>query len=159
MASPAKKEKKAKAPKPAKAAKPKGDKKAKTPANHPKYTEMITKSIADLKERGGSSRQAILKYIMANFQIGNDAKVMNMHFKQALKRCLANGIVINPKGTGVTGSSSLQSLSRLINPWLQDQPSPQLRKPQSRKQPNLLQLKSQLQPKRLTSLWLVARNL
>ncbi|KAK2726886.1 hypothetical protein QYM36_007661 [Artemia franciscana] len=63
---------------------------------------MITKSIADLKERGGSSRQAILKYIMANFQVGNDAKVVNMHLKQALKRCLANGIVINPKGTGVT---------------------------------------------------------
>ncbi|XP_065578601.1 histone H1-delta-like [Artemia franciscana] len=107
MASPAKKEKKAKAPKPAKVAKPKGDKKAKAPANHPKYTEMITKSIADLKERGGSSRQAILKYIMANFQVGNDAKIVNMHLKQALKRCLANGIVINPKGTGVTGSFKL----------------------------------------------------
>ena len=107
MATPAKKEKKAKAPKPAKAAKPKGDKKVKAPANHPKYTEMITKSIADMKERGGSSRQAILKYIMANFQVGNDAKVVNMHLKQALKRCLANGIVINPKGTGVTGSFKL----------------------------------------------------
>ncbi|XP_065577584.1 histone H1-delta-like [Artemia franciscana] len=107
MASPAKKEKKAKAPKPAKAAKPKGDKKVKAPANHPKYVEMIIKSIADLKERGRSSRQAILKYIMANFQVGNDAKVVNMHLKQALKRCLANGIVINPKGTGVTGSFKL----------------------------------------------------
>ena len=68
---------------------------------------MIIKSIADLKERGRSSRQAILKYIMANFQVGNDAKVVNMHLKQALKRCLANGIVINPKGTGVTGSFKL----------------------------------------------------
>ncbi|KAK2703363.1 hypothetical protein QYM36_018153 [Artemia franciscana] len=37
---------------------------------------------------------------MANFQVGNDAKVVNIHLKQALKRCLANGIVINPKGTG-----------------------------------------------------------
>ncbi|KAK2717805.1 hypothetical protein QYM36_006565, partial [Artemia franciscana] len=54
---------------------------------------MITKSIADLKECGGSSRQAILKYIMANFQVGNDAKIVNMHLRQALKRCLANGIV------------------------------------------------------------------
>ncbi|XP_065565907.1 histone H1-delta-like [Artemia franciscana] len=82
---------------PAKVAKPKGDKKkTKVPANHPKYTEMITKSIADLKERGGSSHQAILKYIMATLKVGNDAKVVNMHLKQALKRCLANGIVINP---------------------------------------------------------------
>ncbi|XP_065571371.1 histone H1-delta-like [Artemia franciscana] len=116
MASPAKKEKKAKAPKPAKVAKPKGDKKAKAPANHPKYTEMITKSIADLKERGGSSRQAILKYIMANFQVGNGAKVVNMHLKQALKRCLANGIVINPKGTGVTGSFKLAKPIKAENP-------------------------------------------
>ena len=73
IASPAKNEKKAKAPKPVKAAKPKGDKKVKAPENHPKYTEMITKSIADLKERGAPSRQAILKYIMGNFQVGNDA--------------------------------------------------------------------------------------
>ncbi|KAK2713573.1 hypothetical protein QYM36_009451 [Artemia franciscana] len=40
---------------------------------------MITKSIADLKERGGPSLQAILKYIMGNFQVGNDAEVVNMH--------------------------------------------------------------------------------
>jgi hypothetical protein len=31
------------------------------------------KAIAALKERGGSSRQAILKYIMANFNVGKDA--------------------------------------------------------------------------------------
>jgi DNA-binding protein HU-beta len=40
---------------------------------------------------------------MANFQVGNDAKVVNIHLKQALKCCLANGIFINPKGIGVTG--------------------------------------------------------
>ncbi|XP_065574965.1 histone H1-delta-like [Artemia franciscana] len=85
----------------------KGDKKAKAPGNHPKYTEIITKSIADLKERGGPSRQAIFKCIMGNFQVGNAAKVVNMYLKQALKRCLANRIVINPKGIGVTGSFKL----------------------------------------------------
>ncbi|XP_065576317.1 histone H1-delta-like [Artemia franciscana] len=99
MASPAKKEKKAQAPKPAK--------KVTATGNHPKYTEMITNSIADQKELGGISLQAILKYIMGNFQVGNDAKVVNMHLKQALKRCLANRIVINPEGTGVTGSFKL----------------------------------------------------
>jgi histone H1/5 len=31
---------------------------------------MVGKAIAALKERGGSSRQAILKYIMANFNVG-----------------------------------------------------------------------------------------
>ena len=37
--------------------------KPKKPAAHPKYSEMVGKAIAALKERGGSSRQAILKYI------------------------------------------------------------------------------------------------
>ena len=41
------------APKPAKTAKPKEDIKVKAPGNYPKYTEIITKSIADPKERGG----------------------------------------------------------------------------------------------------------
>jgi histone H1/5 len=31
---------------------------------------MVGKAIAALKERGGSSRQAILEYIMANFNVG-----------------------------------------------------------------------------------------
>jgi hypothetical protein len=39
----------------------------------------IGKAIAALKERGGSSRQAILKYIMANFNVGKDAKTVNIH--------------------------------------------------------------------------------
>ena len=34
--------------------------KPKKPAAHPKYSEMVGKAIAALKERGGSSRQAIL---------------------------------------------------------------------------------------------------
>jgi histone H1/5 len=41
---------------------------------------MVGKAIAALKERGGSSRKAILKYIMANFNVGKDAKTVNVHF-------------------------------------------------------------------------------
>jgi histone H1/5 len=40
---------------------------------------MVGKAIVALKERGGSSRQAILKYIMANFNVGKDAKTVNVH--------------------------------------------------------------------------------
>jgi histone H1/5 len=53
--------------------------KPKKPAAHPKYSEMVGKAIAALKERGGYSRQAILKYIMANFNVGKDAKTVNVH--------------------------------------------------------------------------------
>ena len=50
-------------PKAKKAAKPK------KPAAHPKYSEMIAKAVTTLKERGGSSRQAILKHVLANFNV------------------------------------------------------------------------------------------
>ncbi|XP_065583538.1 histone H1-delta-like [Artemia franciscana] len=73
---------------------------------------MISISIADLKERGGSSRQAILKYIMANFQVGNDAKVVNMHLKQALKRCLENGIVIGCKAVRPAKATAKKTLAK-----------------------------------------------
>ena len=42
---------------------------AKKPAEHPTYAKMVGKAIEALKERNGSSRQAILKYIMANFKV------------------------------------------------------------------------------------------
>lgn len=51
------------APKVKKAAKPS------VPSAHPPYLEMVTKAVTALKERSGSSRQAILKYILANFQV------------------------------------------------------------------------------------------
>ena len=47
------------APKPKKVAS-----KPKMPASHPAYKEMIQAAVSTLKERGGSSRKAILKYIL-----------------------------------------------------------------------------------------------
>lgn len=49
------------------------------------YVDMIRAALESLKERGGSSRQAILKYIMANFKVGNDVNSINVHLKMALK--------------------------------------------------------------------------
>ncbi|ESO86127.1 hypothetical protein LOTGIDRAFT_148180 [Lottia gigantea] len=50
--------------------------KPKVPAAHPKYVDMIKAAVASLKERGGSSRQAILKYVMANYKVGTDLKAV-----------------------------------------------------------------------------------
>nr|ACB70304.1 histone 1 [Ornithodoros coriaceus] len=82
-------------------------KKAKKPANHPKYTDMVKNAIVALKERGGSSRQAIHKYIMANYDVGKDTKVVNTHLKQALKRSVQTGVLKRSKGTGASGSFRL----------------------------------------------------
>ena len=40
------------------------------PAEHPPYSEMIKAAILALKERNSSSRQAIEKYIKANYKVG-----------------------------------------------------------------------------------------
>ena len=84
----------------------KGEKKAKKsapkkPADHPKYSEMIAAAIAALKERTGSSRQAIVKYIAANYKVGENA---GTHVKLALKRGVASGALKQVKGAGASGS-------------------------------------------------------
>ena len=86
-------------------AKNKAPAKPKKPGAHPKYSEMIAKAIAALKEGGSSSRQAnILKYIMANFIVGKDAKTVNVHLKLALRAGVKNKSLKQSKGTGASGS-------------------------------------------------------
>ena len=74
---------------------------AKKPADHPKYIDMIVTAITNLKERTGSSRQAIIKYVEANNKVSDNA---NVHIKLALKRAVAAGKLIQTKGTGASGS-------------------------------------------------------
>ena len=40
-----------------------------TKTGNPTYVKMVTAAITELKERNGSSRQAILKYIMAKYKV------------------------------------------------------------------------------------------
>jgi hypothetical protein len=65
----------AKTPKKAKADKPKKTGKPKAPASHPAFKDMIVAAIAAQKERNGSSRAAILKYVMSNYKVDPDPKV------------------------------------------------------------------------------------
>ena len=88
----------AQTPKVKKVAKPKKE------ATHPKYIEMVQAALAGLKERGGSSRQAILKYITANYKLGEGA---NVHLKMALNRGVKSGALKQSKGTGASGSFKL----------------------------------------------------
>lgn len=72
-------------------------------SNHPAYSDMIKAAIQALKERSGSSRQAIEKYIKANYGIGD----VGSHLKMALKRGTASGQFIHTKGVGASGSFKL----------------------------------------------------
>ena len=51
------------------------------PVEHPKYNEMIKAAIVALKERNGSSLQAIEKYIKSNYKVGDRA-----HQKSSLQK-------------------------------------------------------------------------
>ena len=94
------------APKVAKAAKPKAPKvaKPKVPEVHPKFAVMISAAISALNERKGSSRHAIVKYIMAHYKVGTDQKAINSRVKVALRNGLAKSVIVNSKGTGAAGS-------------------------------------------------------
>jgi hypothetical protein len=70
-------------------------------AEHPKYLEMVLSSVSSLKERTGSSRQAISKYIHANYKVKDNADV---HIKRALKKGVSDEMLTQPKGTGASGS-------------------------------------------------------
>lgn len=78
-------------PKPAKSAAPK----PKPAANHPKFIDMIVDALRKLNEKSGSSRQAIVKYIVANHKL--DAKFVNQHVKLALKNGVKGGALKQSK--------------------------------------------------------------
>jgi len=100
---------------------------AKKPADHPKYSEMIAAAIGALKERSGSSRQAILKYISANYKVGDNAAT---HVKLALKRGVAGGALKQVKGSGASGSFKLADKPKVKKPAAK---KPAAKKPASKK--------------------------
>lgn len=57
-----------------------------------------------VQERGGSSRQAILKYIMKHYNVGHDERQVNAHLKLALRAGVKNGTLKQSKGIGASGS-------------------------------------------------------
>merc|ERR1711942_28145 len=75
--------------------------KAKKPAKkaeHPPYAVMIAAAIKALKERGGSSRAAILKYVLANNKIADAAKAQ-VRCKLAIRKMLAAKKLVPVKGS------------------------------------------------------------
>merc|ERR1712088_1028253 len=77
---------------------PDAKKAPKKAAAHPPFNKMIAAAIAGLKERGGSSRQAILKYVVANNKV--DAKTAAVNVRLGLKRGLAKGTLKKARASG-----------------------------------------------------------
>uniref|UniRef100_A0A183V9Z3 Putative histone H1.6 n=2 Tax=Toxocara canis TaxID=6265 RepID=A0A183V9Z3_TOXCA len=79
----------------------------KTPASHPAYGDMVKAAVVALKEKKGSSRAAILKYILQHYKVGDNLTAVNAHLRLALKRGVSTGALKQTKGTGASGSFRL----------------------------------------------------
>ena len=77
---------------------PKPKKLSKAPAAHPSYAVMIADAIVALKDRAGSSRQAILKYVCANYKV--DAAKAGQYLRMALKAGIKKGSLKMAKESG-----------------------------------------------------------
>ncbi|XP_061191223.1 histone 24-like [Saccostrea echinata] len=95
------------APAPAKSPKKKAAAKPKKQTEHPKYLDMVLDAIKNLKERKGSSRQAILKYVMSKYKVGNDATKVNSRVKAALRKGVTSKALKQSKGVGAQGRFSV----------------------------------------------------
>jgi len=69
-------------------------------SQHPAYKDMIKDAVLQLKERNGSSRQALKKYIHSNYKI--NAPNFESLFNTALRRGVQTGDFVQPKGPSGT---------------------------------------------------------
>lgn len=83
--------------------------KVKPAITHPKYIDMIESAVKALAEKNGSSRQAINKYIVKEYNL-TDNKHHNAMLKQALQRGSGpNGTLLHNKGKGAAGSFKIKA--------------------------------------------------
>merc|ERR1711897_3335 len=88
------------APKAKKAAKPKA------PAAHPPYAAMIKAAVKALADKKGSSRQAILKYICANYKV--DAAKAASRVRISLKKLVDSKALVAAAAAGKKGAGSFK---------------------------------------------------
>merc|ERR1712032_1626091 len=81
-------------------------KKVAKPAAHPPYANMITAAIKGLKDKKGSSRQAILKFVVANNKV--DATKAAVRVKLALRKMVVAKKVVAAAAAGKKGAGSFK---------------------------------------------------
>merc|ERR1712099_59481 len=104
-------------------------KKAKAPAAHPPYASMITAAIKALGDKKGSSRQAILKYIVANNKV--DAAKAAVRVLLALKKMIAAKKVVAAAAAGKKGAGSFKLPAK--EPKAKKAKKPKAKKPKKAK--------------------------
>lgn len=84
--------------------------KPKVKSNHPPVSEMVVSAIKILKERNGSSLQAIKKYLIINYKVDTDK--LSPFIKKFIKLNVTSGQLIQTKGKGASGSFKLSALAK-----------------------------------------------
>ncbi|CAB0001061.1 unnamed protein product [Nesidiocoris tenuis] len=78
---------------------------AKAKPSHPTTAQMVTTAVSTLKERGGSSLQAIKKYIGATYKVDTDK--LAPFIRKYIKSAVTSGKLVQTKGSGASGSFKL----------------------------------------------------
>merc|ERR1711981_767009 len=103
---------------------------------HPPYASMITAAIKGLKDKKGSSRQAILKYIVANNKV--DAAKAGVRVKLALRKMVAAKKVVAAAAAGKKGGGSFKLPAQepaAKKPKAKKAKKPAAKKPKAAKKP------------------------
>merc|ERR1712168_1462604 len=116
--------------------------KAKVVAAHPPYASMVTAAIRKLGDKKGSSRQAILKYIVANNKV--DAAKAGKRVNLALKKLIASKKVVAAAAAGKKGAGSfklpkkepkVKKAKKVKKPKAKKAKKPKVKKPKAAKKP------------------------
>merc|ERR1712056_126987 len=114
-------------------------------ASNPKYSVMIAAAITSLKDRTGSSRQAILKYICANYKV--DAAKAAVQVRLALKRGVAKGALKMARASG-KGAGSYKVVKAEKPKKVKKAKKPKAKKPKKVKRPAKKAAKKAKKPKK-----------
>jgi len=75
---------------------------SRTKTGNPPYVKMVTDAIMKLKERKGSSRQAILKYVLSKYKV--DVAVAQPRVNRTLKKLIEKGELVAGAKPGSSGA-------------------------------------------------------
>ena len=89
-------------------------KKPKAKPAHPKTSQMVADAIKALKDRKGSSLAAIKKHIVANNKV--DADKIAPFIRRYIKKAVADGTLVQTKGTGANGSFKIAAAAKPEKP-------------------------------------------
>ncbi|KAG5666165.1 hypothetical protein PVAND_017666 [Polypedilum vanderplanki] len=73
-------------------------------------TFSVNKTKANIKERGGSSLQAIKKFVSAQYKV--DVEKLAPFIKKYLKSAVTKGQLVQTKGKGASGSFKLAAVAK-----------------------------------------------